>query len=223
MTIPRAVFFDWDGTLVETLQFIFSAHNHVRTHFGIQQWSFDEYKEHMRFSSVELYPRIYGNQADEAVKVLGEFVENNHLETLTVTEGAEALLESLHQINIPMGVVSNKRQAFLIREINHLGWEKYFKAIVGAGVAAKDKPEGDPLIFALAKADLQPGPDILYVGDAETDLLCAGAAGCATAFLYHAQPDNPLIQGYNPKMVVKNCIDLANELLLPLNQHKYVS
>jgi phosphoglycolate phosphatase len=221
-SLPEAVFFDWDGTLVESLKFIFSAHNHVRMHFGFPEWTFDEYKDNMKYSSVELYPKVYGANSAAAMDVLAKFMESNHLQNLVTMDGADALLDALHQANVPMGVVSNKRQAFLVREVTHLGWDKYFKAIVGAGVAARDKPEGDPLVLALSNAGLKPGPHVLYVGDTETDLLCAGAAGCKTAFLYHSQPNNPLIQKHNPEMVAKNCEELAVALFLPANQHKLI-
>lgn len=221
MTLPRAVFFDWDGTLVESLNFLHMAHNHVRTHFGLAVYSFDEFKDNMKYSSRQLYPQVYGDKADQAMDILAQYMNDNHLKNIQLIDGATALLQSLHQAGIPMGVVSNKRQSFLTREIGHLGWDRYFKSVVGAGVAARDKPEADPLILALEQAGVEPGKDVLYIGDTETDLLCASAAGCTAAFLYHAQADNPLIQKYNPSYSAKNCEDLAECLLLPPNGHKF--
>lgn len=221
MTLPKAVFFDWDGTLVETLDFLHAAHNHVRGHFNMPLWTLDEYKIQMKHSAKDLYPKLYGNRTQEAMDVLAVFVEANHLTNLKLCEGALDILNALHVAGIPMGVVSNKRQAFLEREITHLGWNKYFQAIVGAGIAANDKPSGDPLVLALSKAGLTPGAEILYIGDTETDLLCATAAGCRTAFLYFAQPDNPLIQKHKPAVVAANCRDLATALFPPVNKHKY--
>lgn len=221
MNLPKAVFFDWDGTLVESLNFLHMAHNHVRSHFGLTAYSFDEFKENMRFSSRQLYPVVYGDKADEAMDILAQFMNDNHLKNIQLIDGAIELLESLHKAGIPMGVVSNKRQSFLTREIAHLGWGPYFKSVVGAGIAPRDKPEADPLVMALDQAGLKPGPEVLYIGDTETDLLCAGAAGCTVAFLYHAQSDNPLIQKYNPSYSAKNCRDLALALFPPPNSHKY--
>lgn len=221
MNLPKAVFFDWDGTLIESLHFLHNAHNHVRVHFGLTPYSLEEFKDNMKFSSRQLYPMVYGDKAPEAMDILAKFMDDNHLKNIELIDGAIELLESLHKAGVPMGVVSNKRQSFLTREIDHLGWNQYFKAIVGAGVAARDKPEADPLVLALDQAGLKPGPDILYIGDTEPDLLCAGAAGCKVAFLYHAQPDNPLIKKYNPLYTAKNCRDLAVTLFLPANSHKY--
>lgn len=219
--LPKAVFFDWDGTLVESLHFLHKAHNYVRVHFGFEPYSLDEFKNNMKFSSRQLYPIVYGDKADEAMDVLAKFMDDNHLLNIELIEGAVDLLEILHKAKIPMGVVSNKRQSFLTREIAHLGWDKYFSAIVGAGVAARDKPEADPLLLALDQAGLKPGKDILYIGDTEPDLLCGAAAGCRVAFLYHSQPDNPLIKKYNPYYAAKNCQDLALALFPPRKSHRY--
>lgn len=218
--MPKAVFFDWDGTLVESFGFLHKAHNHVRHHFGMPLYDADEFRANMKYSSRQIYPLIYGDQADKAMDVLAAYVNDNHLEHLELMEGAAGLLASLHKEGVKMGVVSNKRQAFLTREIAHLGWQDYFSAVVGAGIAARDKPEADPLLLAVTQAGLEPGADILYIGDTEPDFLCAAAAGCSFAFLYHKAPDNPLIKQYNPPYIAKDCAELAHILCLPPKGHK---
>ena len=40
---PQAVLLDWDGTLVNSMQGIFDAHNHVRVYMGHPAWTWDEY------------------------------------------------------------------------------------------------------------------------------------------------------------------------------------
>jgi len=80
-------------------------------HFGFPEWTFDEYKDNMKYSSVELYPKVYGANSAAAMDVLAKFMESNHLQNLVTMDGADALLDALHQANVPMGVVSNKRQA----------------------------------------------------------------------------------------------------------------
>ena len=67
---PRAVLLDWDGTLVNSLQSIFDAHNHTRVAMGHPAWTWDEYKVHMRSSSRELYPKLYGDRSQEAMDIL---------------------------------------------------------------------------------------------------------------------------------------------------------
>jgi len=217
-----AVFFDWDGTLVDSLDFVFDAHNHVRTGMGFTPWTLAEFVINVKYSSRQLYPRIYPGREEEAFLLLATFMEENHLKDIKLIDGALDLLEALAAANIPMGVVSNKRNVFVKKESTHLGWDKYFKIVVGAGYASNDKPDAEPLISALAEAGLKPGERILFVGDTETDLLCARNAGCTAAFLYHDKPDNPLIAQYNLAILVKNCVDLRDKLFTPGNSHRVV-
>jgi phosphoglycolate phosphatase len=56
------------------------------------------------------------------------------------------LLKIGADLGIVMGVVSNKKAQFLRQEIEGFGWGGYFKAVVGAGDAPRDKPAADPLI-----------------------------------------------------------------------------
>ena len=89
-------------------------------------------------------------------------------------------------MNIPLGVVSNKKSDFLQAEVKHLGWGKYFgDCIVGAGDAIRDKPSADPLLYALNKKDASINQkNIWYISDTEIDLICAEEAGCQPIIIH---------------------------------------
>lgn len=210
---PEAVFFDWDGTLVDTLPWLLSAHNHVRAYLELPEWSSAEFREYVRYSSRELYGPLYGSRADEALGVLRDFTEKNHLSDLKTLPDAAELLEFLRAAKVPVGLVSNKRHEFLVREVAHLGWDDYFAAVVGAGVAARDKPAADPLILALSRCDLTPGPGIWYVGDSETDMLTARAAGCSAILVRHHHDNAHLAERFAPEAVFDDCRNLQNSLI----------
>ena len=210
----KAVFFDWDGTLVDSLPLLFASHNHVREQFGFVPWTREEYARAIVHSTRELYPQIYGAQSQAAQDMLYAYIKDNHLQQLELLDGAEDLMEHLHKAGVPMGVVSNKRHDVLIREVEHLGWQKYFGIYNGAGVAALDKPSGVPLIHALAQ---YPGglsiKDIIYVGDTESDLNCAREAGCPVIYIKQALFSEELIEKYKPAYVVENLSELKQKLI----------
>jgi phosphoglycolate phosphatase len=212
--MTKAVFFDWDGTLVDSLPMLHGAHNHVRQTFDLPIWDRDEYMKHMLHSTRELYPRIYGDRAQEGIDILYKYITDNHLDHLSLIDGAEDVLLMLKERGVPMGLVSNKRNDVLRREVEHLGWQKYFDVYIGAGVAAMDKPSGAPLIHALG---LHPRgltiDNILYVGDTESDLSCAKEAGCPVIFITHPPRRDDLIARYNPLHVVNNLLELKEKLI----------
>lgn len=193
----KAVIFDWDGTLVDTCQLVLDAHNHVRITYGEKPWTMDDFMGRASQSAREYYPKVYGDQAEEAQKLLYQYVEENHLKHLQKMMFSEEVLNS---ISLPMGIVSNKRHNTLHIEINHLGWGHYFQTSIGAGHAAKDKPDPAPLLMAINEIDNSLTPqDILYVGDTETDLMTAQRTGCDVAFIQSDKKRPDLINEYSPK------------------------
>jgi phosphoglycolate phosphatase len=205
--MPAAVFFDWDGTLVDTFPGLHRAHNHVRAQFGMAPWTEAEYREIMKYSSRDIYPKVYGAQAEAAMKILYDYIEANHLADLRVMPQAKELLDALKAAGVTLGVVSNKRHKYLSREIEHLGWGGFFAAIVGAGEAAQDKPDAAPLVKAGDAAGRKVA-EMWYVGDGETDLQMAKNAGCPAILVLHGDDKAALIGAYGPHLVANDCAHL---------------
>lgn len=211
--LPKAVLFDWDGTLVDTIPGLRKAHNHVRTALGFEDWTEAQFWENLKRSSRELYPAVYGDRADEALSILHDFMDNNHLSYLSELQHARAVLDVLRGHEIPCGVVSNKRHALLLREIEHLGWKDFFFDAMGAGVAAKDKPAADPLFLMLDRTSRGLLPqEVWMIGDTETDLAAGTAAGCPTLLITHGQERGDLITRYKPLYVLRDCGELLTLL-----------
>lgn len=201
---PSAIFFDWDGTLVDSMAALHAYYNHVLVHFGMPEISLEQAKSNIRRSAREVFPEIFGTKSDEALGVFYDFVEKEHLNHLSVFKGADDFLSGLLPHDIPMGIVSNKKHSFLLKEITHVGWDKYFISNIGAGIADKDKPAPDPLLLAAQKINLSHSPDqIWYVGDTETDMQAAKAAGFQLVFIEHGLGvrEDCLKQGLEPCFV----------------------
>lgn len=211
--LPDAIFFDWDGTLVDTLPGLLIAHNHVRTHFGFPVWTRAEFHRQMTLSSRELYPVIYGERADEAFTILRSFLDKHLLEYLSPLKNAEVLLRRLHKMKIPLGLVSNKRHEYVLREVQHLGWDKYLDIAVGSGYAERDKPSGIPIRKALADIGVKPEDCLVwFVGDTETDMKAAVDSGCLPVLILHGTQQSELIEKYSPAYVFEDCQDLLSSL-----------
>ncbi len=210
-----SIFFDWDGTLVNSLGVIVKAHNHVRVAFGLEPWEMVDYFGTASQSARDLYPKIYGDRASDAMAMLYAYLGEHSKNETQPLDGALELLQALKEKGITIGVVSNKSHHLLNEEIKHMKWDRYFAAIVGAGYAKADKPNPDPLLIAIKEAGL---PDdlsnLLYVGDTETDLRVAQGAGCDSALLLHGRTDmGGLIERFKPAYVTQTLPDLHAALI----------
>lgn len=177
LTLPEAILFDWDSTLVSSFQIIKKSINKALAHFGEPAWSDIEIRKHTQLSAKDGLPLWFGDRWPKALEIFTECYQQNS-ELLDALPGALSLLQSNKHLNIPMAVISNKRGEILRREITRLGWESFFHVAIGSGDLQEDKPSPMPVYHVLKKMKLFASTNIWFVGDAPVDWQCAEASGC---------------------------------------------
>lgn len=213
---PKAVFFDWDGTLVDSLAFLEAAHDHILSVFEKPArelgWFGAKYFGQPREF---IYTDIYQEKSEEAKPLFEAYVRENHIGALEPMDGAEEMLKAIHAQNIPMGVVTNKVREFVGPEIEHFGWGKYFQSLVGASEAEEDKPSAAPLHLAIDRAALNALDiaDVWYVGDTRADMQCASNAGAKMVYLEYLSRDDEWLERFPPLLRAKNCKEITAFLL----------
>jgi phosphoglycolate phosphatase len=183
---PKAILFDWDNTLIDTIPCVHACINAVFDELGMPHWSMAEVHEKSQRSAREYFPELFGDQWRDVMKQFYHHYETKHLEQLKLIDGSLELVQYAQSINIPMGIVSNKTSHFLKAEIDHLNWGSYFKAIVGSGDCALDKPAPDPIYRALELMNISASSNIWFIGDTPNDIICALSAGCIPIYVDHS-------------------------------------
>jgi len=210
MERPRAILFDWDNTLVDSWNVIHEALVVTFEAMGHVPWTLDKTKQRVRHSLRDAFPRLFGERWDEARKLYLDAFSAMHLERLTALAGADALLETLAKDGYYLAVVSNKTGRYLRREADHLGWSRYFRAMVGGGDARADKPDPAVIEAALRGSGIRPASAWL-VGDTELDVECAVAAGCVPVLLLPSAPDEGVPNSL-PALRFSDCTSLLQGL-----------
>ena len=173
-----AVFFDWDGTLVDTAASSFLLINRFLERSGKTSLREKEYIDSPSFSVRDMFRSVFEpHEYHEAVSQFRHFLEHHHHEPVPFSTSSR-LLSLLKENQIPMGIVSNQYGDVLRKQIQRLGWESYFAKIVGSGDIEHDKPSPLPLLHALEHVRIEPGKSVLFVGDSTVDMMCAEGAGC---------------------------------------------
>ena len=206
---PQAVLLDWDNTLAENWLSIQAALNAALADAGKPPMDLDAVVLQARHSARDVFPRLFGDNDRHARDIFYDHFNQNHLAGLRIMSGADELLDVLAEAKVPLALVSNKKSDFLRREVAHLGWEDRFGAIVGAGDAAKDKPDPAPIYLALKELQLEPGAAIWMVGDTDVDIRAGNAAGCTSILIGSISIDPMLFEGVEPALRCRNCSDLA--------------
>lgn len=187
LTKPQAFIFDWDNTLVNTWPIIHAALTATFHDMGKEAWSFADTKLRVRKSMRDSFPELFGDRWEEAGERYQLHYRKNHLSNLEALPQAEDLLRVVKEAGLFSVIVSNKKGPNLRQEAAHLGFSKWFDALVGADDASHDKPFAAPVNLAFKNAAIPLGAHVWFVGDSDIDLECAKNTGC-TGILYGPTP-----------------------------------
>ena len=175
----KAVLFDLDGTLTDTLTDISDAMNRALRRHGLPEWSREDYRYLVGNGARILSQRAVRERSDMTEAVLADYQAWYGAHSLDATrpyEGIPQLLAALAARNIPLCVLSNKPDPDTNRVVRHFFPEIPFAVIRGQvpGVPVKPDPAG---ALAIAETLGIAPADFLYLGDTAVDMTCARAAG----------------------------------------------
>jgi phosphoglycolate phosphatase len=206
---PKAVLFDWDGTLVNSWPIIHESMNRTLETMGHPVWTMEETTTRVRKSLREAFPELFGDKWEIARDIFYEAYRAVHLQRIEKIDAAEELIEAFEVHGSVLGVVSNKSGGHLRAESTELGWDRFFAGrLIGATDAARDKPATDPIFMALEGTGLTPGPDIWFVGDTWVDIACGRAANCHTILIGGQDSGAAEFKDHPPHEIYLSCREL---------------
>lgn len=175
----KAVLFDLDGTLTDTLRDIADAMNHSLRLHSLPEWPVDAYRYLVGDGAKKLAERAVRERQELALSVQREyqsFYETHNLVTTKPYEGIPEMLAALSARGIKLAVFSNKPDADTKNVVRHFFPNVPWTAVRGqvSGIPVKPNKAG-ALLTAQALGEMP--EDILYLGDTSTDMHCARNAG----------------------------------------------
>ncbi len=181
----RAMLFDLDGTLADTLPDLALALEETLRETSEERdregsLSMDHLRPFVSRGTRSMVAAAAGFEPDPAL--VDRFVDRYREGIARKTRlfaGMDALLEWLEAQDLAWGVVTNKQIDLSLSLIKALGLEERAACIVGGDSAARPKPHPDPLLLACERLSLSAG-DIVFVGDARTDIEAGRSAGALT-------------------------------------------
>jgi len=182
MIYPKAVIFDLDGTLLDTIEDLTDAMSVVLTRRGYPVRSVEDCK-HLVGEGPDEFARgalpSHARRSTLVNKLINEYraeYANNWNHKTKPYPGIVNLLNELHERGISMAVLSNKRDAMVKKSVSHFLPDIPFVEVRGAQPGVPLKPD---VISALLLAEhLGSHPrHLLFVGDTKTDMQTARSAG----------------------------------------------
>ena len=174
----KAVIFDLDGTLLDTLADLTDAVNYILVQYGYAEKSMQEIRSYLGDGAAYLIRRALPQSVTEDLfrTILEEYKKYYQAHSKIKTKPYEGIIQSLEALGERgwhIGVVSNKPDA-AVREL----CRDYFGSLVGFALGDKAdinrKPAADPVLYAMKQMQCDRA---VFVGDSEVDVLTARNAG----------------------------------------------
>ena len=205
----RAVIFDLDGTLLNTLDDIADSANVVLAEHGYPPHPADDYRFFIGGGVDILFEKALPQHARRA-KTIGACAERfrevykNGWDTKTQTyDGTGELLDGLVARGLELAVLSNKPHAFTKICVDRYLSQWPISLVLGQrnGIPAKPDPTG--ALEIAGELDIDPSA-FLYLGDSATDMKTACAAGMfAVGALWGFRPEEEMREAGAQSLIAK--------------------
>jgi phosphoglycolate phosphatase len=185
----RAVLFDLDGTLLDTVDAIAAALNLALAESLLAPLAVAQVREMIGRGAPLLIERAVaqlGAPMDEAAQAVVlqrylqhyECIEAGAGRSARVYPGVRDCLQQLHRQGLRLAVVTNKHKHLAGGLLERLALSEWIDVLIGGDSCARRKPDPQPLQVACEAMQVKPA-EALMVGDSVNDVLAARAAGLA--------------------------------------------
>lgn len=193
----NAVFFDLDGTLVDTAPDMVAILQRMQQEHGIDPVSYELGRSHVSNGAIGLlslgFPELEHEAGDEMHQQYLEFYAEAVCVESRIFDGLNALIDQLDEMGCPWGVVTNKPSQLTVPLLVALGLADRSACVISGDTLRVRKPDPAPILLAcdIAGVDAQTS---IYIGDAERDIEAGQRAGMATiaaGYGYITAEDDP--------------------------------
>ncbi|MHC1698943.1 MAG: HAD-IIIA family hydrolase [Geobacteraceae bacterium] len=177
------IIFDLDGTLIDSLDDLASATNHMLISLDRTAVTREQVRGYVGQGARRLVERAMPDAvSDEIERGLALFLDYNEKHIVNRTclyPGVFETLAALREAGLTLAVVSNKNVVLCNKVLSTLGADRFFARVIGADSLAERKPSPEPLLKVLHDLCI-PAERAIMVGDSINDIAAGQAAGMVT-------------------------------------------
>lgn len=214
-----AIFFDLDGTLFDTAPDLAYAMNTLLDEHGHPPVRYPLFRNQVSRGSDAMIRHSFAieNNHPDFAHIKQSFLQTYAANLTRHTQlfpGIDQVLQRLDNQLIRWGIVTNKPEFLTTPLLTHFQMVERCCCIISGDTLSLKKPNPDPLLYACQLADCAP-ERALYIGDTESDILAARAAGMpamAVTFGYYPRDSHP--STWHADVVVESAADIIKFLAL---------
>ncbi len=215
MHMIKAIIFDLDGTLLDTLADIVISANTVLVEHGFEPHDYDNYKNFIGNGAHVLIQKATGSEDPDIVdEVLADYLTyyNEHsTDKTTPYEGVMEVLKACQEKSIPISIVSNKPHASTVKAVKHYFSDVEFFAIEGQSEGVPTKPDPTKVLRILNDLKVLP-EEALFIGDSNVDMMTGQNAKVPTIGCCYGFRGRRELEEAKADMLVESPIEILNYL-----------
>lgn len=214
----KAVIFDLDGTLTDTLKSIWKSANLALSDVGFPPFEPDRYRYFVGDGATELVKRALIASGDRELVHFDEMAESyrKHFEKyvnyeVRPYEGIRDLLSVLKEKGILMAVNSNKPQDRTVTVVEENFGKGTFDVLVGQSDERARKPAPDGVFYIMEKLGLVKD-EVIYLGDTCVDMKTGKSAGVYTVGALWGFRDRQELEENHADAIIEHPMELLEYL-----------
>lgn len=179
----RSVLFDLDGTLVDSLDDLTDAVNHVRQEFALPPLASSTVCTMVGKGALNLVQRALPDcgsaEIERALQLFIDYNAKHIVDKSRLYPGVVEMLETLRDRGVRLAIISNKNEDLSRLILKSLGIGDYFECISGGDTFPESKPSPLPLLSVIERQGVT-ARECIMVGDSINDIQAGNQAGIVT-------------------------------------------
>lgn len=213
-TPHKVVIFDWDGTVVDSVEHIADSLHHAATELGFPALERDAYRDIIGLGIVEaleaLYPGIDRTEMEAIRQGYARYFFSKKTTPQQVFEGMTQVLADLNACGRACAVATGKSRRGLDQALLSSGLGGHFQ-ITRCADETRSKPDPAMLVEIIEHFGIAP-EDAVMIGDTRYDLDMAQRIRMPAIGVEWGVHDRKELQQYAPREVVSSVVELRAAL-----------
>ena len=210
----RAIIFDFDGTLANTLPICFYAFQNVFKKFDNRDLSSKEVTSLVWHSDKGIIRNNLSNpKKEEAIEYYYEKYFEHHNRLVETNLEILELLNYLKKLDIKIGVFTGKAKRSLDISLKALNMDGLFDVIITGDDVINPKPDSEGLIKALSILAVN-NSDAIYIGDSDADIVAGVQANVYTIGVQWLPEYQTSTFSEQPNLIIKNIKEFKSSFKL---------
>ena len=210
------LFFDLDGTLIDSKPGIFKSVIHTLKEMGIPSpCNEEELNPFIGPPLRQSFKTLFGfsdHKAEEATAIYREFYGREGMNIFTVYPGIPGALEMLVSMGLSVSLVTSKAEIYALKIVEKAGLSRFLETVSGCEINGNRSDKAELIDYTLQKHGILPGKEIVMIGDRYHDIRGAKLTGISSAGVLFGYGSRGEIEAEKPDLIIPTPAEIVNLL-----------